>query len=322
MNFTELNVTTNFSFLRGASHPEEMVEQAATYGYKSIAITDRNSFAGIVRAHVAAQKNNTRLIPACRLDLLDGPSLLAYPTDRNAYALLCNLLSTGNLRAEKGHCHLYKADVYRYSKDIKFIVIPPAVLNMEFDLDKEFKLALAEYKEALGKQLYIAATRYYLGDDSKYLFRLNELSKQLQVPLVATNDVHYHQPARRELQDIITCIREKCTINNAGYRLHPNAERHLKTNDEMLRLFRQYPNAIKTTGEIAEACMFSLNELKYEYPEEITTEGRTPQQELEYLVIAGAQEQFGEDVPEKTIAAIKHELAFIEQMNYASYFSI
>jgi error-prone DNA polymerase len=320
MSFVELQITTNFSFLRGASHPEEMIEQAAAYGYKTIAVTDRNSFAGIVRAHVAAQKHGIRLIPACRLDLLDGPSLLAYPTDRNAYALLCNLLSKGNLRAEKGKCHLYKADVYQFSKNIKFVVLPPTVLNSEFDFDSAFKINLEEYKEAIGDQLYIAATRFYQGDDAKYLFRLNELSRQIQVPMVASNDVHYHHPARRELQDIITCIREKCTINNAGFRLHPNAERYLKTSDEMLRLFRQYPNAIKTTGEIAEACTFSLNELKYEYPEEITSGGRTPQQELEYLVIQGAQEQFGEDVPEKTIAAIKHELTFIGQMNYASYF--
>lgn len=320
MSFVELQVTTNFSFLRGASHPEEMIEQAAVHGYKTIAVTDRNSFAGIVRAHVAAQKHDIRLIPACRLDLLDGPSLLAYPTDRNAYALLCNLLSKGNLRAEKGKCHLYKADVFQFSKNIKFVALPPTVLNTEFDFDSAFKINLEEYKEALGDHLYLAATRFYQGDDAKYLFRLNELSRQMRVPMVATNDVHYHHPARRELQDIITCIREKCTINNAGFRLHPNAERYLKTSDEMLRLFRQYPNAIKTTREIAEACAFSLNELKYEYPEEITNGGRTPQQELEYLVIQGAQEQFGEDVPEKTIAAIKHELTFIEQMNYASYF--
>src|SRR6185436_11483325 len=123
MEYTELQVTSNFSFLRGASHPEELVVQAAAYGYKEIAITDRNTFAGIVRAHVAAQKHKIRLIPACRLDLLDGPSLLAYPTNRHAYSLLCNLLSKGNLRTEKGKCDLYKSDVYEYSKDIKFVVM-------------------------------------------------------------------------------------------------------------------------------------------------------------------------------------------------------
>ncbi len=320
MSYIELQVTTNFSFLRGASHPEELVEQAAAYGYKEIAITDRNSFAGIVRAHVAAQKNNIRLIPACRLDLLDGPPLLAYPTNRNGYSHICNLLSRGNLRTEKGKCDIYKVDVYEFSKDVKFIVLPPNVLNESFDFDNSFKKDLQEYKNAFEENLYLAASRYYNGDDAKYFYRLAQLSDQLNIPMVATNDVHYHHPSRRELQDIVTCIREKCTIYNAGFRLHPNAERHLKPEKEMLRLFRQYPDAINRTREIADACTFSLNELKYEYPEEITTEGRTPQEELRFLTIQGAQEIFGEDVPEKTIAAINYELAFIELMNFASYF--
>src|SRR5436853_1523827 len=124
MSYIELQVTSNFSFLRGASHPEQLVEQAALYGYKAIAITDRNSFAGIVRAHVAAKKNNIRLIPGCRLDLLDGPSLLAYPVDRNGYAQLCNLLTKGNRRTEKGECHLYKDDVYELAGNIQYIVLP------------------------------------------------------------------------------------------------------------------------------------------------------------------------------------------------------
>ena len=142
---------------------------------------------------------------------------------------------------------------------------------------------------------------------------LHQLSDQLNIPMVATNDVHYHEPARRQLQDIVTCIREKCTIHTAGYRLHPNAERYLKTKEEMLRLFRQYPDAIQRTQEIAEACQFSLDELKYEYPEEITTEGRTPQEELTYLAWQGARERYGEYVPEKTIAAINHELNLLKK---------
>src|SRR5258705_13958116 len=142
MSYTELHVTSNFSFLRGASHPEELVEQAATYGYKEIAITDRNTFAGIVRAHVAAKKSGMRIIPACRLDLLDGPSLLAFPTDMSAYSRLSNLLTTGNLRTEKGQCELYKADVYQRSKGLKFIELPPLSLNEVFDFDDTFKKSL------------------------------------------------------------------------------------------------------------------------------------------------------------------------------------
>ncbi len=318
--YSELQVTSNFSFLRGASHPHELVEQASAIGHNEIAITDRNTFAGIVRAHAAAKKCGIRIIPACRLDLLNGLSLLAYPTSRTAYSQLTNLLTIGNSRAEKGDCYLYKEDVYQYSKDIKFIILSPEALNEEFNFDNSVKQICKEYRGVFGKNLYIAASKRYHGNDQKQLFRLSQLSKELDIPLVATNDVHYHIPSRRQLQDVVTCIREKCTINNAGYRLYPNAERHLKSSGEMLRLFRHYPDAIKQTQEIIKACTFSLDELKYEYPQEITTEGRTPLEELTYLAWKGAREIFGKPLPEKTVRAIKHELAFIEEMNYASYF--
>lgn len=320
MRYTELQVTTNFSFLRGASHPEELVEQAQEYGYREIAITDRNTLAGIVRGHVAAKANNIRIIPGCRLDLLDGPSLLAYPVDKDAYSRLSALLTEGNLRAEKGKCDLYKADVYQYAKGIKFIAIPPSSLTASFDFEPAFREALKEYRDALGTDLYLAASRSYLGDDAKKLYRLSQLSETFHIPLAATNDVHYHHPARRELQDILTCVREKCTIHNAGFRLHPNAERHLKTIDEMHRLFLRYPNAIRRTQEISEACRFSLDSLEYVYPEEITTEGRTPQEELVHLTWEGAKQRLGDNIPKKTIDTIHHELAFIEQKNYAAYF--
>jgi error-prone DNA polymerase len=320
MSYTELQVTSNFTFLRGASHPEEMVEQAAAYGHTAIAITDRNSLAGIVRAHVAAKAKGIRLIPACRLDLLDGPSLLAYPTDKAAYSRLSGLLTVGNLRAEKGDCHLYKADVYAHAEGIKFIAIPPAELDGAFNFEASFHNALKEYRKAFGKALYLAATRSYSGDDSKKLFRLSQLSERLNIPMVATNDVHYHEPARRELQDVLTCVREKCTIHNAGFKLHENAERYLKPTDEMQRLFRQYPDAIKHTQEIADACQFSLSDLKYIYPEEITSEGRTPQEELTHLTWQGANDLYNNEVPEMVSTKIKEELAFMEKKNYASYF--
>ncbi|MDP4130411.1 MAG: error-prone DNA polymerase, partial [Bacteroidota bacterium] len=320
MEYTELQISSNFSFLRGASHPEELVEYAADLGYTELAITDRNSFAGIVRGHAAAKKKGIRIMPACRLDLLDGPGLLAYPTDKNAYAQISALLSTGNLRAEKGECHLYKEDVYQHAKATKFIVLPPAALNASFDYEDSFRHSLQEYRDVFGKDLYLSASRQYNGHDAKQLHRLFQLSQSLQIPMVATNDVYYHDRARRELQDILTCIREKCTIQNAGYRLHENAERHLKKMEEMERLFRQYPDAIRRTQEIAEACRFSLNELKYEYPEEISSGGRSPQEELRFLTLEGARRHFGDPLPEETKKAIEHELGFIKQMNYAPYF--
>jgi error-prone DNA polymerase len=320
MHYTELQVTSNFSFLRGASHPEELVEQAAVYRYGAIAITDRNTLAGIVRGHIAAKKRGMRILPGSRLDLLDGPSLLALPTDKDAYGRLSALLTLGNRRAEKGECHLHKADVYSYSKGIKFIIIPPDRLNNLFDYEPAFHRSVEEYREAFGRDCYLAACRYYRGDDAKHLFRLSQQAMRLDIPLVATNDVHYHDHSRRQLQDVLTCIREKCTIYNAGFRLHPNAERYMKHPDEMQRLFRQYPDAIRRTQEITEACQFSLDSLEYVYPEEITSEGRTPQEELTVLAWEGARDRFGDNIPDSIRANILHELTFIEEMNYPAYF--
>lgn len=320
MKYTELQVTSNFSFLRGGSHPEELVEQAASLGYTEIAITDRNTLAGIVRAHVAAKKNGIRLIVGCRLDLLDGPSLLAYPTDKDAYARLSGLLSLGNCRTEKGQCHLYKSDVYEHSEGIRFIAVAPFSLNGKFDLDDDFKASLKEYRNNLGKSLYLGASRSYQANDTKRLHRLKQLSDSLDIPLIATNDVHYHIPERRQLQDVLTCIREKCTIQTAGFRLYQNAERHLKSADEMERLFRQFPEALQATQELADACRFSLDSLKYVYPEEITSEGRTPQEELVMLTWRGAREKFGDNIPKKIAHAIQHELDFMERKDYAAYF--
>ncbi|GAB4093532.1 error-prone DNA polymerase [Flaviaesturariibacter terrae] len=318
--YTELQITSNFSFLRGGSHPEELLACAASLGYDTIAITDRNTLAGVVRAHAAGRKHGVRVIPGCRLDLLDGPSLLAYPVDLGGWANLCALLSLGNSRAEKGDCHLYKEDVYALGEGLQLVALPPEALEADFHFAPDFEKALAEYKGAFGNRLSLAATRRYNGDDAKQLHRLQELAQQYGVPLVATNDVHYHEPARRQLQDVLTCIREKCTIQTAGYRLLPNAERYLKPAAEMARLFQQYPEAVSRAGALAEACRFSLDELKYEYPEEITSEGRTPQEELEYLAWKGAKEFFGDVLPDKIKAAIEYELTFIAQVHYAPYF--
>ncbi|WP_316836870.1 error-prone DNA polymerase [Pedobacter nutrimenti] len=320
MDYSELQVTSNFSFLRGASHPDEMVNQAAVFGYKKIAITDRNTLAGIVRAHVAAQGKNIQIIPACRLDLLDGPSLLAYPVDREGYSELSALLTKGNLRAEKGQCHLNKTDVYEHAKGILFTVVMPNQLNRHFNFEDSFVQHISEYKQALDGQVYLSATRSYLGNDDKLIFRVEQLSNWYNIPVVATNDVHYHEPSRRELQDILTCVREKCTIQEAGFRLHQNAERFMKPVEEMHRLFRKYPEAIRNTMAISEACTFSLDELKYVYPEEINQSGRSPQEELEYLTWKGAHEFYGEVVPEKVVGMINYEMDFVKKMDYANYF--
>lgn len=323
--YTELQVTTNFSFLRGGSHPEEIIRRARELGYKSIAITDRNTLAGIVRAHVEARKaggneEKVRLIIGCHLELIDGPPLLAYPTDKEAYARLSGLLTKGNMRAEKGQCHLYRSDVYHSKKGMKFIVVPPPSLNRDFNFDESFKEALSEYRGHFGDSLYLAVSRSYQANDNKRMHRLAQLSRELEIKMVATNDVYYHTPERRQLQDVLTCIREKCTIQSAGFRLHQNAERHLKAQEEMQRLFRQYPEALTASQEIADACRFSLDSLKYVYPEEITTNGRTPQQELERLTWRGANEKFSGKIPKRIRKTIRYELDFMQRKNYAAYF--
>ncbi|MFN0257302.1 error-prone DNA polymerase [Pedobacter ureilyticus] len=320
MSYCELQVTSNFSFLRGASHPEELVQRAAELGYPKLAITDVNTLAGVVRAHVAAKKLGIGLIPACRLELLDGPALLAYPTDREAYGRLSALLSLGNLRAEKGQCHLYRKDVYANQSGILFIAIAPEALDEDFKFDANFISDLADYKAHLGAALYLATSRYYQGQDQKRQFRLAQLGSQLAIPLVATNDVYYHLPHRRQLQDILTCVREKYTVQTAGYRLLANAERHLKPIAEMQRLFRSNLQAIEKTLEIADQCQFNLDSLEYVYPEEILSSDRSPLEELEKLAWQGAQDIFGLPLPQKVIDNINHEMAFVREMDYASYF--
>ena len=315
MSYVELQVTSNFSFRRGGSHPEELVDHAADLGYDAIGITDRNTFAGVVRAYQVAKDRNIRLIPGVRLDLLDGPSLLAYPTDKEAYARLSALLTLGNLRAEKEKCYISKKDVYQHATGSYFIIIPPDKITQDFEFELVFTHHVKDYRANL-PNLFIAATKYYTGDDAKRLFLLAELG----IPLVATNDVHYHEVNRRELQDILTCVREKCTIFNAGYKLHQNAERHLKEKTEMERLFRNYPEAISNARIIADACRFDLKSLKYKYPSELTSDGRTPQQQLEYLTWKGANAYYADHVPEKVVKAIQDELAIIAELDVADYF--
>ncbi len=339
--YAELQVTTNFSFLRGASHPDELVLTAAALGHRAIAITDRNSFAGIVRAHHAAKEVEIRLVVGCRLDLSDGTSLLAYPTDRAAYGRLTRLLTLGKRRAPKGECHLDYADVVGHGEG-QIVVL----LLAEADGAELAARIAANFRG----RAYIAAHHLYRGDDMRRLARLAALGEAAGLPLVATNDVLYHLPERRPLQDVLTCIREGCTIGEAGYRLAANAERHLKLPEEMARLFRGHQDAVERSLEIAERCRFSLDELRYEYPEEPVPEGMTPQQRLAELAWQGAAERFhfsvtlaeagvqghrsdlgpldsrlrGNDkrsgVPDKVRDLIEHELRLIERLDYARYF--
>ncbi len=286
--YAELQVTTNFSFLRGASHPAELVLTAAALGHRAIAVTDHNSVAGVVRAHQAAKEVGLRLVVGCRLDLDDGISLLAFPQDRAAYGRLTRLLTSGKRRASKGECRLDYADVATHGEGQIVVVLPPEAAA----ITAEFAAFAARISTDFRCRAYLAAHHLYRGDDARRLAHLAALSEAAGLPLVATNDVLYHLPERRQLQDVLTCIREGCTIEEAGFRLAANAERHLKSSQEMARLFRSYPEAVSRSLEIVERCTFSLDELRYEYPDETAEDGRTPQQRLTDLAWAGAAERF------------------------------
>ena len=312
MIYTELQVTSNYSFLRGASHVEELFAQAVAFNYDAIAITDRNSLAGIARAHQRATEIGFRLIVGCRLELTDGTAMLVYPIDRAAYARLCRLLSIGKSRAGKGACDINWDDVEAHGEGLLAILLA--------DLpDSTLLVNLRRLSSVFGDRAYLALTLQRRPGDVQRLFGLERMAAQARVACVATNDVLYHKPERRILQDIVTCIREGCTIDDAGFRRERFADRHLKTPEEMARLFVRHPEAITNSAIIAERCRFSLNELKYQYPHEVSTPDRTAQQELELLTWAAVERRFGAAVSEEMVIQLRHELALIGKMEYAPY---
>ena len=311
LRYAELDVTTNFTFLRGGSHGEELVATAKALGHEAIAVADANTLAGVVRAHLAAKEVGIKFIPGARLHLQDAPSLLTYPTDRAAYGRLCRLLTLGQRRAEKGDCILFLDDVAAHAEGLIFIALPDA---------ESFEAQLARLKDTLPAPLYLAAHHTYHGEDRARIARLANLAQRTGIPLVATGAVLYHAPHRKALQDVLSCIREKCTIAEAGFRLEANAERHLKPPREMARLFEGHEDAIARTIKIANACTFSLDELKYEYPDEPVPDGKTPQSHLEDLTWEGAAWRFPGGVPGNVRDTIEKELALIAELNYAPYF--
>ncbi|HUL07891.1 MAG TPA: PHP domain-containing protein, partial [Candidatus Acidoferrum sp.] len=313
-DFAELVAATNFSFLRGVSHAEEIVQQAAALGLKAIGIADRNTLAGVVRAHVAAKEVGIGLVVGSRLIATDGFETVCHPTDRGAYGRLCRLLTDGNRRAPKGQCHLSFAEIRAAQDGQIFIVMPPRVLA------PSFAERLGALASAAPSRVHLGATFSYKGDERRRLGQLAELAVQTRAPLVATNDVLYHDPARRPLADVLTCIREKCTIADAGFRLETNAERHLKSAAEMKRLFASYPEAVARTLTIKERTSFSLEALRYEYPEEPVPPGKTPQRHLEDLAWSHAAGRYPEGVPEKVRVLLEKELALIARLDYARYF--
>ena len=316
--YAELVVTTNFTFLRGASHPDEYVHQAARLGYDAVAVTDHNSLAGIVRAHVAAKEAGIPLVVGCRLTFtdLDGLSLLVYPTDRTSYGRLCTLLTVGKRRAPKGECRLTLDDLLVYADGLLGVLLP--LQREASDLSPE----LRRLRDAFdGDRLSVAVCRRYESRDREQLKQSAELAKHLCVPLVVVQDAYYHVAERRPLQDVLTCVRHGCTIDEAGFRLFSNGERYLKPVEEIARLWRDHPQALVRTIEIAErARSFSLDQLRYEYAEETCPRGVTPMEHLKVLTWDGAKERYPNGPPDKVRSTIEHEFTLIAQLNYAPYF--
>jgi error-prone DNA polymerase len=311
--YAELDVTSNFTFLRGGSHPEELVATAKALGHEAIAVADTNTLAGVVRAHIAAKEVGIKFLVGTRLDLQDAPKLLAYPTTRAAYGRLCRLLTLGQRRTEKGQCTLFLDDVAAHADGLIFIALP---------CERDFKRQLLRIRKTLPKptRLYLAARHSYRGNDRARIEALAQLAARTKIPLVATDAVLYHAAHRRPLQDVLTCVREKCTINNAGFHLQANAERHLKPAYEMARLFKGHEAALERSIEIADACSFSLDELKYEYPDEPVPEGKSPQSHLEDLTWEGAEWRFPDGISNQVRDTLRKELTLIAELNYAPYF--
>ena len=325
--YAELEVTTNFSFLRGASHPDELVYQAAILGYRAVAITDFNTLAGVVRAHAAAKSCGMKLLVGARLVFQDAPDLLVWATDRAAYGRLCRLLTIGKRRAPKGECHLFLNDFLEHGDGLLAAASfsPRAHAGAVHDNDnaawtRRLNESLAALHEVLRDRLSLAVSRLYSNDDESHLRRLVALSRDTRIPLLATNCVYYHHPARRILQDVLTCVRHGCTIQQAGFKLFPNGERYLKSPEQMHRLLAEHPQAIHRGIEIADRCTFNLEELKYEYPDELVPPGQTPIQHLSHLAWTGAADRYPLGIPDKVRGLIEHELNLIEQLKFEAYF--
>ncbi len=316
--FFEIGAASNFSFLEGASHPEEMVATANALGIAGLGLADRNTVAGVVRMHAAAKVTGYAIRPGARLVFADGtPELLAYPMNRRGWGHLCRMLSAGNLRSEKGICTLYEADLLEWSEDLMFAAMAPAFANPE--QAEAFCGRLAVLAAYLTGRLYLTLVPRYNGLDRLTFARLQAMGERLSIPLIASNAPFYHVPERKPLADIVTAIRDHMTLAEAGFRLAANAERHLKPPGEMVRLFRLYPDAIEATADFFGRLDFSLDELSHQYPDE-TVDGEPADRALRRLTYEGAARRFQEGVPPKVADLLEYELKLIADKRYEPYF--
>ncbi|MER8415069.1 error-prone DNA polymerase [Mesorhizobium sp. M1342] len=316
--FAEFGIQSNFSFLRGASKPEELVVAAKLLGFSAIGLADRNTVAGVVRAWQQAKVETLSYHPGCRLVFGDGtPDILAYPQDRKGWGHLCRMLTQANLRDEneKGATLLQRSDLLEWGDLMSLAVLPDLSAGAQDGL-----ALLRLLKDRFGRNLRLAVSPDYAGNDRFRIEQAAALAESVGIPLMATNDVLYHTAERRPLQDVLTAIRLNTPVAEVGLQLTANAERHLKPPMEMARLFRRHPQALAETLRFAESLGFSLEELKHNYPEETTEAGVDPQTELERLTWEGARKRYPEGIPDKVEGLIRHELEIVGQKKYARYF--
>ncbi|MGL4514142.1 MAG: PHP domain-containing protein, partial [Lacipirellulaceae bacterium] len=312
--YAELRCRTSFSFLEGASHADELVTRAAELGYHALAVTDRNSLAGVVRAHVAAKGAGLKLLVGAELTPSDAPRTVVWATDRAAYGRLCRLLTLGRRRAEKGSCLLSWDDVATHGAGL--------VAGVSLADPRDAGAAnLGRYGEAFGDRVVLLAELHRDGDDRARLAALGDVSRRFTLPLVASGDVHYHVAERQPLHDVLTAIRHGVTVAEAdGMTLLSNGQRHLRSRGDLAQLYHDRPDALARTIDVAERCRFSLDELRYEYPDEVAPNGVPPREWLARLTHEGAARRYPDGVPPKVAATIASELALIRKLDYEAYF--
>jgi len=327
MGYAELHCRTNYSFLEGASHADELVTAAKAQGYTALAVTDRNSLAGIVRAHVAAKEAGLKLLIGAEIVPEDGTAAVLLATDRAAYGRLSQLITVGRRRAPKGECRLKVSDIAEHSEGLLCCVPLSTESHQRFTgtfqpggAAEVSEAQLRQYQSIFGDRCYALAELHRGPNDDAKLIRWLALCELIQLPIAAANDVHFHETNRRPLHDVLTAIRCSKSLQQLGHELHPNGERFIKPVAEIQALFKTHSKLLQRTVEIADRCKFSLDELRYEYPEEIVPANTTPTQYLTNLTWIGAKKRYPRGVPDKVRDLIQHELSLIAEMNYEAYF--
>ena len=310
--YAELAAASNYSFLRGASHPGEIISRAAELGLEAIGLADCNSVSGVVRAHVAAREAGIRFLPGARLQPRDGPEVICYPRDRAAWGRLCRLLTLGKRRAVKGQCDFSLTELCAHAKGQVLLIVAP---RNQTEIP-----GLRRLTNSGADRVGLAAPLWFDGGDAVRLKRLERLAKEWSIPMIAAADAWMHVPGRKSIADVLVCVREGVTIDTAGFRLKANAERHLRGAAEMYDLYEGHEHAVARSVEVAAECNFSLDELRYEYPDEQAPEGYTRQQWLERLTWESAAQRYPQGVPRRVRKMVSHELELIRELDYAPYF--